>query len=85
MTTLVDEIRDKIEALDEMQQLQVLDYVNGLRKLKTAPSILAEFVAFSHRVQAEQRAKYGDDHYFNSVDVLNEIREERLNDIMGGR
>jgi hypothetical protein len=45
---------------------------------------LGEWLDRAQAFQDELRAKYGEDFVFNSQSVLDEIREERLDDIMGG-
>jgi hypothetical protein len=80
MSALRQELLDQIEKLDEAQQQKLLEYVRVLAK----PSQLAwtQWLELADQSQRELRAKYGDQHYFNSQAILVEVREERMNDIM---
>jgi hypothetical protein len=79
--TIEQEILEQISMLDAEQKKRVLEFV---RELKKPQMTLGEWLARAEAFQAELRAKYGDDFFFNSLSVLDEIHEERLNDIMGG-
>jgi hypothetical protein len=81
MSAVRQELLDQIDKLDEKQQQQLLEFVRILAK----PQALtwAQWLALADQAQAKLRAKYGEQHYFNSQAVLDEAREERLDDILG--
>ena len=79
-STLEQEIVEAVRQLDEERQTRVLKFV---RDLSQSQITLGEWLDRAHAFREELRAKYGDDFVFNSLEVLDEIREERLNDIMG--
>ena len=76
---LEQEIIEAVRQLDEERQRQVLALA---RDLGQSQITLGEWLDRAHALREELRAKYGDNFYFNTVEVLDEIREERLNDIM---
>ena len=80
MSAVRQELLDQIEKLDEAQQQQLLEYVRVLAKPSRAT--WAQWLELADQSQRELRAKYGDQHYFNSQAILVEVREERMNDIM---
>lgn len=81
MSAVRQELLDQIDKLDEKQQQQLLEYVRVLSK----PEALtwAQWLDLADQAQAKLRAKYGDQHYFNSQSILDEVREERLDDLLG--
>lgn len=95
MTTLAQEVIEKFERLDEREQREVLAYMQrrnqdaGQEKGEvfavTEPMSREEGLAALRAFRANIREKYGDRPLSNSADLVNEIREERLNDLMGGR
>ncbi len=78
--TLEQEIIEAVRQLDEKRQRQVLAFAHDLSQSQIT---LGEWLDRAHAFREELRAKYGDDFIFNSQAVLDEIREERLDDIMG--
>jgi hypothetical protein len=81
MSAVRQELLDQIDRLDETQQQQVLDYIRVLGK---SPRITwTQWLELADQAQSELHAKYGDQHYFNSQSVLDEIRQERLDDLLG--
>ena len=81
MSTVRQELLDQIDKLDEKQQQQLLENVRGLAKPQ--PLTWVQWLERADQAQAALREKYGDQHYFNSQSILDEVREERLNDLMG--
>jgi hypothetical protein len=79
--TVEQEIIEAVRQLDEERQKRVLEFI---RDLSQSPLTLGEWLDRAQAFQDELRAKYGEDFVFNSQSVLDEIREERLDDIMGG-
>jgi len=81
MSAVKQELLKHIDKLDEKQQRQLLEYVRVLAK----PQALtwAQWLELADQAQAKLRTKYGDQHYFNSQSILDELREERLDDLLG--
>jgi len=75
------EIIEAVRQLDGERQQRVLEFV---RDLSQPHESLGDWLDRAHALQEELRAKYGDDFVFNSQDALDESREARLDDIMGG-
>lgn len=82
MSPIAQELIAKIESMDEHKQLQVLEFVNSLEQPKMSWD---EWLKLAKTLHDDLVVEYGESHYFNSVDVLNEVREERLDDLRGGR
>lgn len=86
LLTIRADLFEKISKLNLQQQQQLLEVVDTMLGAEQNGQTfdfdawLADARAFRERL----RAHYGPNHFFNSVDILNEIREERLNDLMGG-
>lgn len=85
MVTINLDLLRKIGQLDAEKQQQLLEVVDtmlpeGQQDVFDFDKWLADVRAFREKL----RAHYGPNHFFNSIDVLDEIREERLNDLMGG-
>ncbi len=74
MSAVRQELLEQIDKLDEQQQQQVLEYARVL----TRPRQLtwAQWLELADQAQAELRTKYGDQDYFNSQSILDEVREE---------
>jgi hypothetical protein len=75
------ELLDQIEQLDERQQQQVLEYARALTS--SQQMTWENWLARAAQAQAKLRAKYGDQHAFESQSALDAVREERLDDLMG--
>ncbi len=80
--TLEQEIIEAVRQLDEERKQQVLEFVQSLSQ---ADMQSEAWVQKAHEFRMTIRAKYGEDFVFNSQHALDESREERLDDIMGGR
>ncbi|MBN1285211.1 MAG: hypothetical protein JXB47_07430 [Anaerolineae bacterium] len=79
--TLAQQIMEQVQRLDSEQQRRVLEFVRSLAVSRAATMDWWQSV---ETLQIELRAKYGEDFTFDSQTTLDEIREERLNDLMGG-
>jgi DNA-binding GntR family transcriptional regulator len=80
MSALEETLLQKFRNMDEYNQLRLLEFAE---RLETPKKSWDEWLKLANALHDELVAQYGENHYFNSVDVLNEIREERLDDIMG--
>ena len=78
MATVHDELHALIDALSEEEAAQILQQMRSAQSQKLA---LAEWLEEARKLREELAAKYGQ--FPSAVDVLHEIREERLNDLMG--
>jgi len=78
MSALEDEIIRRIRQLDEAQQRELLDKLVVFEEPE--PDDWLERV---RTLREELRAKYGVQPFGSVVDMVNEAREERLDDIMG--
>jgi hypothetical protein len=79
-SALEQEIVEAVRQLDEEHQQRVLEFIHSLSQAETP---LENWVQKAHEFRMAIRAKYGDDLVFNSLEALDESREERLDDIMG--
>jgi len=68
-----------IRKLDEEQKRQILDYIQVVEKPKSS---LAAWLDEIDLLREELTAKYGKLHFPSAVDMINEMREERDNDIL---
>ncbi|MCE7946185.1 MAG: hypothetical protein DYG88_02020 [Chloroflexi bacterium CFX4] len=78
--TLESAILEQVRQLDTLRQAQVLRYLQAL----TAQQSSQAWLNFVEACAAELRAKYGETHSFDSLSSLDESREERLDDLLGG-
>ena len=87
MTQIEQEIVDRLSKLDSPLQQQVLDFVRQLQNSEGNESrlTLGEWLKKTHILRSEFRAKYGDSKLIDTQSMLDEVREERLNDLMGSR
>ena len=73
-----EQIIEILHELDESQKQRVLSFLIDL----TVPKLSwDEWVKEADKFQEELREKYGDQH-FDVVELLNEIREERVDEII---
>lgn len=80
METRLNSVIAEIETLDDADLDQVLAFVADLKSThRTNKDDLSD--ARSLRNQLE--AKYGMEHFGSTASMLDEAREERLNDLMG--
>ncbi len=81
MSALRDEIVRKIDRMNPEQQQGVLDFITRtLSELEiTSGDWLEEILALEKQITA----RYGEHHFPPSAEVINEIREERLDDLLG--
>ena len=73
MSALEQELFDKILNLDEAHQKQLLQIVDDMQP---KPFNFDEWMQQVEAFQAEMKAKYGEDHTFGTLDLLDELREE---------
>jgi len=70
-------IIEQIALLDEPAQVKLLEQVRQLVSDTQKPKFdLGEWLEKAHKIREDLTAKYGEDHYFDSVETLREIREE---------
>jgi hypothetical protein len=80
MSALEQELIDRIRKLDEDRKRQVLLYIDEI----DAPRLtLGEWLQDIERLSQELEKKYGANHFPSAADLINEVREERLDDILG--
>jgi hypothetical protein len=73
-----NEILSRVRRLDPARQQRVLDYV---RSLEEQPATLSDWLESARAFRQRLQAQYGDDVQFGSQAVLDEIREDRLDDL----
>jgi len=78
MTTLHQEIVEKIGKLDTEHQRRVLTYVEDLLAAEEAKPkvVVSDWLKRVEAFQAELRVKYGEDFVVDSQSLLDELREE---------
>jgi hypothetical protein len=77
MSTVTQELFDQISELDEEQQQALLEFARKLPVTRRKPTIsLGEWLEIAEESRHKTREKYGENHYFNSQAMLDEIREE---------
>lgn len=91
MSALEQEIVEKFRLLDKAAQQRVLSQIEQDANAQSSPFTSVEpisaeaWLQWSREFRSKLRAKYGAREVVSSADLLNEAREERLNDLMGGR
>ena len=83
MSALEQEIIDKFRLLDKEAQQQVLNVLSS-EVTTLEPMTWDEWLAWARDFRRQTAKLHPEGFAFNSVDLLNEAREERLNDLMGG-
>jgi hypothetical protein len=81
MSALEREIIERLHNMDEVHQKSVLEFI---RNIESPKMDLGEWLEKASKIHDDLVNEYGKDHFFNSQSVLDEIREERLDDLMGG-
>ncbi len=81
MSALEQELIEHIHNMNDEERKQVLEYIQ--KDIKPRQMTLGEWLKGAEALRAQLAIKYGPQHFPNAADVLEEIREERLNDIMG--
>ena len=77
MSSVTQELLEQINRLDEEQQQTVLEFARKLPTIKSQrSSILTKWVEESQELRRELTEKYGEDYFFNSQALLDELREE---------
>jgi hypothetical protein len=86
MSALEQGVYDKFRLLDREAQQRVIAHLELEAKSETSapePMTMEAWLKWAHDFGEYIHNKYGPLPY-DSVDLLNEAREERLNDLMGG-
>jgi hypothetical protein len=79
-------IMQYVAEMDILRKQQLIAYLETNRPSSSAIQLIrSHWLERARQSQAELQSKYGDGHLFNSLDVLHELREERLNELMGDR
>jgi hypothetical protein len=79
MSALEQELIARIRKLDAEKQRQVLNFV---QKIEAPETSLGAWLKDIDSLREELIAKYGTMHFPGVAELLNEIREERDNDIL---
>jgi hypothetical protein len=75
---------EKLDRLSEAQLRAVLALIE--QEADETPALtLAEWLEQANAFRAALQAEYSEDYYFDSLSVLDEVRDERLNDLVGER
>jgi hypothetical protein len=83
MSILEHELLETVKQLDTAHQEQVLAYARLLLDRPKPKLTWDEWLAQAQALSDEIRAHYGDGYYVGSRELLEEAREERLNQLMG--
>jgi hypothetical protein len=81
MSALRAEIIRKIDRMNPEQQQGVLDFIT--RTLDEAEKASGDWLEEILTLEKQVTAKYGETHFPSIAETINEIREERLDDLMG--
>lgn len=84
MSALEQEVREKFHLLDKETRKRLLDEFNTETITTQTPMSWDEWLAWARDFRQKTDALHPEGFFFNSVDALNEAREERLNDLTGG-
>jgi hypothetical protein len=79
MSALEQEIIEIFARLDQNGQQRVLEFA---RSIETPTQPAEDWFEWAHRFREQLRQKYGDEYYFNVQQTLDDVREERLNDLI---
>lgn len=84
MSALENEIVAKFRLLDHAARERVLKQIEA-ELLEAEPATLnqSDWLRWARQFRAELQSELGTDTAVNTIDLLNEAREERLNDLMG--
>lgn len=80
MNDIQRQVVELLGKMDEAQQSDVLQYANRVLEDGQATN-LTDFLKTAARLRAELRAKYGDRLMTSSADILEQVREERDEEI----
>ncbi len=70
-------IIEQMAKLDETEQQRILELARQLvNERMQKPISLGEWLESAQKLRAELQATYGEDHYFNTQAILDEIRDE---------
>jgi hypothetical protein len=79
-------IMQYVAEMDTLRKQQLIAYLETNKTSSSAKQQrMSQCLERARQSQAELQNKYGDGHVFNSLDVLHELREERLNELLGDR
>ncbi len=82
MSALEQEIIEKIRKLDEAQKKQILEFIQEIDEQESTDENWSDR---ARTLRLKLRHKYGVNRFADNQAVLDEVREERLNDLTGGR
>ena len=85
MTTLDQQIMEKVQQLDDTQKQQVLTYLDNELLSASEGNWLEQARALRQSILEDREQNQQNGEEFSVQALLDEVREERLNDIMGGR
>ncbi len=80
MSALEQEIIEKLHQLDDAQKIQVLEFIERVYSPQFSHT---DWVQRVETFQAEIHSKYGNRPQVSVQDLLDEVQEERLDDLMG--
>lgn len=82
MSTMIQhEIMEVVSKLDDSKQLQVLEFVRSLDENQTQFEMV-DWLQRMRKLRQKLLAKYGPNHFPAVQAMIDEVREERLDDIM---
>lgn len=84
MSALEQQIIEKLHQLDDAQKVEVLAFIDTIETHEKDVT-LAKWLDMARQSRAATRTKYGSDYVIDAQSLLDEVREERLDDLMGGR
>lgn len=80
METRLNRVIAEIETLDDTDLDQVLAFVADLKSMRRMNK---DNISDARNLRNRLEAKYGTDHFGSIASMIDEAREERLNDLMG--
>jgi hypothetical protein len=83
MSTLKDEIRAKFHLLDKEAQQELLNELSAKLSASISNMSWDEWLVWARDFRMKTAARHPEGFFFNSVDALNEAREERLRALTG--
>lgn len=82
MSALRDEIIRKLDLLNIEQQTRVLEF---MEQIYAPPTSEGDWLTDIIALEQHLTVKYGENHFLSIADLINEMREERDNGILGGQ
>jgi hypothetical protein len=80
MSALRDEIIRKLDHLSVEQQTRVLQF---MEQIYAPPASSGDWLADVIALEQYLTTKYGEDRFMSGADLVNQLREERDNEILG--